>query len=176
MAPVGDGTRPTSDFVREAIFNVLQSLVDWDGLAVADLFAGSGALGIEALSRGASSCVFVDRDRRADACIRRNVQAVEAVVTTGPGAGPSASGADAVPVVEVVGADVVAWVARQARSFDVVFADPPYAFDDWASLAAVDARLLVAESDRTVDLGGAWRVLRNKVYGGTVVTLFEPQE
>ena len=157
VAPKGDLTRPTSDFVREAVFNSLQSFVEWDGLVVADLFAGSGALGIEALSRGASSCVFVDSERRAADAIRANL------ATTGFG-----------DRAEVVLRDVVTWV-RTAPTIDVVFADPPYAFDDWPTLGTVDAALFVAESDRDVVLGDRWGILRSKRYGGTVVTLFEPR-
>jgi 16S rRNA (guanine966-N2)-methyltransferase len=69
---------------------------------------------------------------------------------------------------------VVAW-ARSAPAVDVLFADPPYAFDGWVALGTLRARLFVAESDREVDLGGQWRILRSKRYGGTVVTLFEPR-
>ena len=157
VAPKGDVTRPTSDFVREAIFNSLQSLVEWDGLAVADLFAGSGALGIEALSRGAASCVFVDSDRRAADAIRTNL------ATTGfDDRG------------KVVVRDVASWL-RNAPAIDVVLADPPYTFDDWSTVGTVTAALVVAESDRDVDLGGEWGILRSKRYGGTVVTLFEPR-
>ena len=157
MAPKGETTRPTSDFVREAIFNTLQSLVEWDGLAVADLFAGTGALGIEALSRGAGSCVFVDDDRKAADAIRANLSAT----------GLSDRG-------RVIVRDVVTW-ARSAPELDVVFADPPYAFDGWSALGSLRAQLFVAESDRDVELGGRWGILRSKRYGGTVVSLFEPR-
>jgi 16S rRNA (guanine966-N2)-methyltransferase len=70
------GTRPTADRVREALFNVLAARMDFDGLAVLDLYAGSGALGLEALSRGAASAVFVESDARAAAVIERNVAAL----------------------------------------------------------------------------------------------------
>ena len=157
VAPKGETTRPTSDFVREAIFNTLQSLVEWDGLAVADLFAGTGALGLEALSRGAASCVFIDDDRRAADAVRANLSST----------GLSDRG-------QVIVRDVAAW-ARSAPALDVVFADPPYAFDEWDALGALQARLFVAESDREIELGAPWRILRSKRYGGTVVTLFEPR-
>src|SRR5436190_21269529 len=75
VAPKGRATRPTQDRVREALFSILG---DVGGLRVLDLFAGSGALGIEALSRGAASARFVDRDARAVAAIRRNLEAVGA--------------------------------------------------------------------------------------------------
>jgi 16S rRNA (guanine966-N2)-methyltransferase len=103
-APPGRGTRPTSDKVREAIFSVLG---DIEGLDVLDLFAGSGALGIEALSRGASSAVFVDSDQTAVTAIRRNLQGV---------------GVEA-PVQK---RDALGYLAAVEGRFELVFADPPY--------------------------------------------------
>lgn len=74
IAPKGDATRPTADRTREALFSMLTSrLGSFDGLAVADLFAGSGALGLEALSRGAATCVFVEQDRAAIDALRANI-------------------------------------------------------------------------------------------------------
>src|SRR5947209_1526528 len=104
-APKGDSIRPTSDRVRESIFNSLDSLGAVEGAAVADLFAGTGALGIEALSRGAVSAVFVDDDRAAVAVVRANLDA------TGL-AGPHAT---------VVQSDVLRWV-RTAPPVDLVLA------------------------------------------------------
>jgi 16S rRNA (guanine966-N2)-methyltransferase len=78
-APKGDATRPTSDRTRETLFNMLASrLGSFDGLAVADLFAGSGALGVEALSRGAEACLFVEHDPVAIDTIRSNIAALNA--------------------------------------------------------------------------------------------------
>lgn len=78
-APKGDATRPTADRTRETLFSMLVSrLGDFEGLAVADLFAGSGALGLEALSRGAASCLFVEQDRAALDVIRANIAALGA--------------------------------------------------------------------------------------------------
>lgn len=79
VAPPGQDTRPTADRVREALFSMLASrLGSFEGLQVADLFAGSGALGLEALSRGAAYCVFVENDRRAVEAIRSNIAALGA--------------------------------------------------------------------------------------------------
>lgn len=79
IAPPGDATRPTSDRAREALFSMLASrLGSFEGLLVADLFAGSGALGLEALSRGAAHCVFVENDRRAVDAIRSNIATLKA--------------------------------------------------------------------------------------------------
>ena len=80
IAPSGAATRPTADRVREALFSMLTSrLGGFEGLAVADLFAGSGALGIEALSRGAASCLFVEQDRAAIEALRANLAKLGAV-------------------------------------------------------------------------------------------------
>lgn len=78
-APPGEATRPTADRTRETLFNMLTSrLGDFDGLAVADLFAGSGALGLEALSRGAATCLFVEQDPAAIRALRANIAALRA--------------------------------------------------------------------------------------------------
>ena len=152
-APRGHDTRPTSDRAREAIFNSLRSMDAIAGARVADLFAGSGALGIEALSRGAASCVFVERDPAAATVIEQNL------AHTG------------VPGGTVVRADVMRWIAGRGSSYDLVLADPPYAFDDWPRLLeAIDAPVVVVESDREIDPGTGWLITRSKRYGGTVVT------
>lgn len=99
VAPKGEATRPTADCTRETLFNMLVSrLGDFDGLKVADLFAGSGALGIEALSRGAASCLFVEQDRPALDAIRANIETLgartrtdlraQSVMTLGPTSAP----------------------------------------------------------------------------------------
>src|ERR1700736_3119455 len=119
QAPAGPRTRPTSDRVREAIFDILGSLDAVEGAVVADLFAGSGALGIEALSRGARRTVFVDRDRAAITAIRANL--------AGCGFGPDRA--------EVVPGDVGRWAAG-APPVDVILADPPYDFAGWPDLLA----------------------------------------
>lgn len=79
FTPQGETTRPTSDRAREALFSILTSRVGtFDGLVVADFFAGTGALGLEALSRGASRCIFVEQDRAAITTIKRNIEALGA--------------------------------------------------------------------------------------------------
>ena len=103
------GTRPTTDRVRESLFNVLTARMDLHGAAVLDLYAGSGALGLEALSRGAATAVFVESDQRAAAVIAQNV---ETLGVTGATVRRSA-----VATVLAAGAD---------RPVDLVFADPPY--------------------------------------------------
>ncbi|MBA3652875.1 MAG: 16S rRNA (guanine(966)-N(2))-methyltransferase RsmD [Actinobacteria bacterium] len=151
VAPTGRDTRPTSDRAREAVFNMLASLRVVDGAQVADLFAGSGAMGIEALSRGAARATFVERDGAAVRAIEANLQAT--------GLSERAT---------VVRGDATAPVGRM----DVVFADPPYAFAAWTELLdQLDAAIAVLESDREIDVGAKWLVNKVRRYGSTVVTL-----
>lgn len=154
-APPGRTLRPTSERVREAMFGSLGSLGAVDGARVLDLFAGTGALGIEALSRGAASATFVDNDRTAEATIRANLQAT--------GFAGAAT---------VVCRDVEAFLDDVAGSFDLVVADPPYAFDDWDDLVArLPAPLAALESGKPVEVPPGWMILRSKRYGDSVVTL-----
>ena len=107
-APRGDATRPTADRTREALFSMLASrLGSFDGLAVADLFAGSGALGLEALSRGAASCLFIEQDRAALEALRANVAKL------------GAAGAD-------VRAQSVLALGPARAPLDLILMDPPY--------------------------------------------------
>jgi 16S rRNA (guanine966-N2)-methyltransferase len=112
QVPIGDVTRPTSDRAREGLFSSLQSLGDVDGARVLDLYAGSGALGLEALSRGAASATFVEDDPSALNAIRDNIAKV------------GIDGAHVVPMkVEVFLA------AEPEARYDVAFLDPPYDID-----------------------------------------------
>lgn len=112
------GTRPTSERVREALFNALEVAGEIDGARVLDLYAGSGALGLEALSRGAADAMFVEADRRAVEVLRGNVAELGLGGTVRHGSAEQVSG-EAAP-----------------EPFDLVLADPPYAVDG-GSLAAV---------------------------------------
>jgi 16S rRNA (guanine966-N2)-methyltransferase len=153
QAPVGRDTRPTSDRVREAIFSSLESMDAVRGASVLDLFCGSGALGIEALSRGAASVTFVDSDPVAVSAVRANL------ASTGLENG------------EVVRAEALRWLEGGA-AFDLALIDPPYSFDGWGDVfSRVRARLVVAESDRVLDMPSPWAVVRERRYGGTVVHL-----
>ena len=156
-APPGTDTRPTSDRVRESLFSILGPL---DGERVLDLFAGSGALGIEALSRGASSAVFVERDARAATVLRANLAAVGVEAT-------------------VSRQDVLRFLAGADGPFDLVFCDPPY---DSASrlaaplaerlpkLTAEDARI-VTESDKRNPLELPFPLLVEREYGDTRIAI-----
>lgn len=109
--PSGSATRPTSDRAREALFSTLTSLLDLDGAAVLDLYAGSGALGLEALSRGAAEATFVESDPAAARLIARNAADL----------GLAGARVVTVPVERFVGQE------HGSAAYDVVFADPPYA-------------------------------------------------
>jgi 16S rRNA (guanine966-N2)-methyltransferase len=159
-APPGRATRPTSDRVREALFSILGPLA---GERVLDLFAGSGALGVEALSRGAAAATFVDRDPRAVAAVRANLEAL---------------GIDA----RVVRQDARGALrdARERRdAYDLVFLDPPYR--QAPALAAELAEALppvlapgarvVSESDRRAPLELALPLLDERRYGDTVIRI-----
>lgn len=155
VSPDGDETRPTSERVREAIFNSLFSLDAIDDARVLDAFAGSGALGIEALSRGAAHTTFVETGRDALAAVRNNVEVL--------GLGSQS---------RVVPGDALTHLQR-GEPYDLVLLDPPYGFDAWPDvLAAVpDEAVVVIESGREVALPDSWVVHRVKRYGSTVVTL-----
>ncbi|MEU7999601.1 16S rRNA (guanine(966)-N(2))-methyltransferase RsmD [Catellatospora sp. NPDC049111] len=120
-APTGRDTRPTSDRVREALFSALEAMTDLSGARVLDLFAGSGAVGLEALSRGASHVLLVESDAKAVRVIRENI------ATLGAGAAARVAAGKAATVLAGGPAD---------GAYDVVFADPPYALSE-EDLAAV---------------------------------------
>lgn len=150
------GLRPTPDRVRETLFNWLQHVIE--GANCLDLFAGSGLLGFEALSRGAARVVFVEQHHRAAAQLRHNAELL--------GAGNA----------EIVEADSLAWLKRPAEPFDVVFLDPPYRMN----LLLPSCRLLEAngwlaegahiylecqQTEELKELPAGWEVIRRKVAG-----------
>lgn len=157
-APLPSGVRPTTDRVKESIFDVLGSLGGVVGLDVLDLFCGSGALGIEALSRGAQSVTFVDSDPRSIAAARANVEAV---------------GLDAAACRFVTGSAIVA----ASTPVDLVLMDPPY---DMTELGAIfeqlDAATVVVESREPVGEQPGWATTRERRYGGTLVTVLSTPE
>jgi 16S rRNA (guanine966-N2)-methyltransferase len=117
-APPGQSTRPTADRVRETLFSMLASrLGAFEDLRVADLFAGSGALGFEALSRGAAHATFVESDAKASAVIRRNAEKLGVVER-----------------VQILGGSALALTA--SGPFDLIFADPPYATGSGSAVVA----------------------------------------
>lgn len=156
-------TRPTSDKVKEAIFAMLGTV---EGEEVLDLFAGTGALGIEALSRGAKRAVFVERDRSALAALKANLQALgleesEAEVRRGEMDGALRS------------------ARKHAETYDLVLIDPPYRqagdlggelSSALESLLAPQARVVV-ESDRRAPLELPWEIVKERRYGDTSITI-----
>jgi 16S rRNA (guanine966-N2)-methyltransferase len=170
-APPGSQTRPTADRVREALFSSLSTLVDLDGARFADFYAGSGAVGLEALSRGVTFVLLVESDAKASRIIRDNIATLRA-------------GAAARLVTGRVGSVVAG--PPEGGPFDVVFADPPYGLDD-AELAdmqrglvdngwlAPDAVLAIERSTRSVPKGGtlSWvdgvTAERSRRYGETTL-------
>jgi 16S rRNA (guanine966-N2)-methyltransferase len=141
-SPVDDATRPTTDKVREAVFNALTSLGVVEGAVVWDLFAGTGAMGIEALSRGAQRCVFVENNRSALNVLRSNIE------TLGLGSRSRVVSGSA--------------LGQSCEDADIVIADD--------LLARVGDCLIVAESGGSLPAVDGWDVLRERKYGRTMVT------
>lgn len=163
-APRGRAVRPTSDRVREAVFSIL---ADVEGAQVLDLFAGSGALGIEALSRGASAAVFVDSARASVAAVRANLASLEL-----PGE------------VHAVGALRFLATAREGgRQYDLVFIDPPYrqarALGPELSAALppvlTPGARVVVESDRRAPLPLDLPLRLERRYGDTLIRIHDPR-
>jgi len=159
--------RPTTDFVRQAIFSILGDRVDES--RVLDLFAGSGAIGLEALSRGASTCTFVDEHRQANTVIQQNLEKTK--LTGG----------------RVVKSDVQGFLKRDTASYDLIFADPPYwqhhgdkdHIGDLLASGLIAARLapdgcFVAEisAHQPSPDGAALSLIDRREYGGSAVLLY----
>jgi 16S rRNA (guanine966-N2)-methyltransferase len=161
FAPGGLDTRPTGDRVREAVFNLVGPV---DGAAVLDLYAGSGAMGLEALSRGAATSVFVESDRDACRTIRRNVEKL---------------GLDGV---EIACRDVLGFLASERRRFDLILVDPPYDVVESVAvrlaiylpaLLADDGLVVLESSARDEPELPPLEVRTSRRYGSARVTLFE---
>ncbi|WP_156678654.1 16S rRNA (guanine(966)-N(2))-methyltransferase RsmD [Sphingomonas profundi] len=161
VAPAGDATRPTADRTREALFSMLASrLGSFDGLRVADLFAGTGALGLEALSRGAAHCIFVEQDGKALDALRANIARL---------------GADA-----EVRAGSVAALGPVAVPCDLLLLDPPYASGGGGALLERLARLgwvapggwaSIETGARESTSAGGWTVEAERTHGKARLTL-----
>ncbi len=157
-APPGADTRPTSEKVREAVFAILGD--PGPDARVLDLFAGSGAMGLEALSRGAASCDFVELSQPSLDALHRNLVAL---------------GADAPGIAGIHRADALRFAARLVpRAYDVAFADPPYTTGHAARIAALFrrtafARILGVEHDVGEDVGPG----DHHRYGRTIITFLE---
>jgi 16S rRNA (guanine966-N2)-methyltransferase len=158
QAPRGTSVRPTSDRVREALFSILG---DISGLAVLDLFAGSGALGIEALSRGAARVVLVENDRHALDAISTNLEPLGDVNA------------------QVVRADALSWLRAARGPFDLVLVDPPYSsarslagpLSDALPAVLSPNALIVSESDKRDPLTLAFPLDDERTYGHTRIAI-----
>lgn len=159
--------RPTADRVRESMFNILGQTCD--GLAVLDLFAGTGALGFEAVSRGAASALLVDRDREALELCRKNADALGFT--------------DQVEIVSMPVDRALAMLAKAKRSFDLIFIDPPYADEVGTEMvAALGTHQLVAAGGRICvehskheevpEQVGAFSRVDQRRFGETLVSFF----
>jgi 16S rRNA (guanine966-N2)-methyltransferase len=162
FAPKGKGTRPTSDRVREAVFAMIGEI---EGARTLDLFAGSGALGLEALSRGASSVVFVESSRDAVASIERNLAKLEL------------SGA------RIVRSDATRYLVTEHDCYDLVFVDPPYELVESLRMplaehlprVLADGGLLVFETAAQSEPELPIPTRSSRVHGSTRITVFEAQ-
>ena len=162
-APKGRDTRPTSDRVRENVFNIVAPWVE--GSRVLDLYAGSGAMGLEALSRGAAGVVFVEADRDAVRAIERNLDKLRLTGAT---------------VVRTEAMTGLAQEATAGRKYDLVLVDPPYAMTDFDTLArylprvlADDGLAVLESAARTKPELAGLAVRTTRKYGSTRVTVFE---
>ena len=165
-APKGSLTRPTSDRTRESIFNLLISRCDLDGAVVLDLFAGTGALGLEAISRGAAAVTFIEKQPHVLKFARLN--------------------ADDLGVADqcwFLRADAVAYLDRYGGpSFDVIFADPPYDLEAMPGLPDLavphlnPGGLFALEHDRRLAFEDHPRLDTSRAYGRTVVSIFRLEE
>lgn len=159
------GLRPTTDRVRESIFNMLAARIDFDGIVALDLFAGTGALGIEAISRGAARATFVEQDRRSVAVITENLKTLAIADRA-----------------EVATSDALGYVASTESRFDLILADPPYAATIFDRLVAgiFTRGLLNPDGLFVLEHAAAMKpacpagaeVIVKKVFGETGVTVY----
>lgn len=166
FAPKGMDTRPTQAKVKESLFNIIQMYVP--DACVLDLFAGSGNLALEALSRGAASAVMVDMDREANACIRRNVEKLRYE--------------DATQILKSDWKHALIQLASEKKSFDLVFLDPPYKMTELGEICAslADAGLLASGTmmvleHRTGPFGEPderFELIRQRTYGDTEIHFY----
>ncbi|MEE9414854.1 MAG: RsmD family RNA methyltransferase [Acidimicrobiales bacterium] len=171
VAPDGTDVRPTTNRVREATFNALYSLGVVDRAVVWDLFAGTGAMAIEALSRGAAHAHIIERSSAAIDAIEINLDTTKLASQA-----------------SVHRLDAFAFLANSAERFGlaesgdearlIAIVDPPYQFDEWAELLEllenVPGLTVVIESGQEIDPGKHWSIVRSRRYGGSVVMIMEP--
>ena len=168
--PNSDAIRPTQDRVRESVFNIIQCEIG--GAKFLDLFAGSGAVGLEALSRGASAATFVEMNRRHLATLKDNLSALQPQLHTS--------------TCDVVASEVYGWIANYSGpGFDIAFADPPYALGEekgYASVLKTLAERNVVKTDgmfiaemtavQKAEETPGWDLLRDRTYGKTRICIW----
>ncbi|MBI5483037.1 MAG: 16S rRNA (guanine(966)-N(2))-methyltransferase RsmD [Deltaproteobacteria bacterium] len=173
LAPTGTSTRPTSDKVKEALFNIISSRISFDDVRVLDICAGTGSLGIEALSRGAAACIFIENERRVLACLEKNIS--DARITDRS----EISSMDALKALSVI--------VRRGLMFDLVLFDPPYDSGLYASVPEALCKLgllasnalFVAECSARNPLPdsiGPLARFDRRVYGDSALELFILEE
>ena len=150
VVPSGEHVRPTKDRVKEAIFNSLHSYGLVENRSFLDLFSGTGSLGIEALSRGAKSVVFIDHHAEAIDCIILNVEKLNYGSTS-----------------KILKTDALSFLERDDY-FDVALLDPTYKYEHWGTLLKrVNAHSIVIESSEQVTLESDWEIIKSQKYGQT---------
>ncbi len=167
-------TRPTSDRVKESMFNVLQNYTVFQNLIVLDLFAGSGALGLEALSRGATQAIFIEENKQALQCLRQNISSLSSDIS------------ECLVFNQTVQNFLASHDVRFKNKIDLILADPPYSLD-WYE-GALDSIfesgicskncLFLVELPREKNIGnskhpGNWEQLNEKTYGKTRIELWK---
>lgn len=169
VAPRGMTTRPTADRVREALFSIIQSRYELDGTHVLDICAGTGGLGIEALSRGALSCCFIENNRAALKCLRQNLISTHC--------------ADRASVMEMTPHKALPLLAGRGRQYSLIFFDPPYASELYAPVLEllstldllVPGGVLIAESaTRCILPDQIMNFIKSdrRVYGDTALEMY----
>lgn len=154
---VSEVTRPTTARVRKSIFDIVWSRFGIEGQTFLDLFAGTGSMGIEALSRGAEFVQFVDNSQRAIKVVKENLKALDL--------DPSSYSVVKSGYHEYL-------LENKMQTFDIAFLDPPYSFSNWGELLEmIPANILVCESSRSLDISHSLKKVLERKYGTTIVTL-----
>lgn len=160
--PSNISARPTTDFARENIFNVIENLVDLEGKSALDLFSGTGAISLEFLSRECSEVVCVEKATTQYNFIKKVVQQLNAHNIT------------------VIKGDALRYLASATRSFDIVFADPPYDMEGFSEIpgkilssgAVAPGTLVIVEHNRTHDFSGLPGFIDHRTYGSVNFSIF----
>lgn len=163
--PADAAFRPTTDRVKESVFNILNGLVDWGNATVCDLFAGSGSLGIEALSRGAARACLVEESRASLAVLERNIGDLALTART-----------------QIARRKVEHFLRDAGERYTLVLADPPYRYPRFDELLAGIGGILAEdgiamiehEGERRVESTASLRAFDRREYGTTAVTFFQP--